>query len=170
MKITTDLLVAKGACAEGRAWFQARFGVQADYQVALEAAAKAGHIEWVRWALNAVGRSDDTLEVDGPSYTKAHLVAAGRLVVKGQLCISGSVLAGRGIEAGWGIEAGFSIRCKLSLSVNLRVFTGICIWRLPTVQEQVVECAALNGTLAYGTLRLREPSADPRSVPLGGRT
>ncbi len=80
---------------------------------------------------------------------------AGRLVAQAGTGIQ----AGGGIEAGWhikagtGIQAGKGIHCKLDLSAKLRIFAGLINWRLPTADEQRIECRRLiNGTIALGTL------------------
>ena len=53
--------------------------------------------------------------------------------------------AGWGIKAGWGIEAGEGIKCQKTLSFKLRLFAGLCIWRLPTSKEMEVRCAKKEG-------------------------
>jgi hypothetical protein len=58
-----------------------------------------------------------------------------------------------GIEAGWGIKAGLSITCKRRLSVALRVFAGLCLWKLPSREEMEIRCGKLeSGTISFGTL------------------
>ena len=65
----------------------------------------------------------------------------------------GGIEAGWGIKAGEGIEAGLSVTCKSSLSVALRIFAGLCLWRTPTEDEKRIECGRLeNGQVCYGTL------------------
>ena len=65
------------------------------------------------------------------------------------------IRAGEGIEAGWGIEAGdgikagLSISCK-SLSTPLRIFAGICGWKIPTEAEMTITGEIRKGTVAYG--------------------
>lgn len=92
----------------------------------------------------------DQIDAEG-YYTGAsaafdgHLEIAANLgTVRFKLSVSakGSIIAtaGSGIEAGWGIE------------VKLRVFAGLCIWRIPTEEEQTVTCKKFTGTLAYGKL------------------
>ena len=64
------------------------------------------------------------------------------------------IKAGEGISAGWGIKAGFSIRCKRALSARLRIFAGLVSWRMPTPEEQEIECAKLEqGTVALGFIK-----------------
>jgi hypothetical protein len=108
-----------------------------------------GHIEveaslgWVRVLgfIRAAGR----LGIEAGSGIKAGQgIEAGR-----------GIKAGSGIEAGWGIEAGFSILCQAGLAAKLRIFAGLCIWRSPELEEQVIECAELTeGTVCFGEVRL----------------
>jgi hypothetical protein len=61
--------------------------------------------------------------------------------------------AGEGIKAGWGIV------CKASLRSGLRIFAGLCLWRLPKPEESRVECKRLEaGQVAFGELVEREPA------------
>ena len=77
--------------------------------------------------------------------------AAGRLGIEA----GSGIKAGEGIEAGWGIKAGFSILCQAGLAAKLRIFAGLCIWRSPELEEQVIECAELTeGTVCFGEVRL----------------
>ena len=77
--------------------------------------------------------------------------AVGGLSIKA----GSSIKAGGSIQAGWSIEAGWSIRCKTQLTVKLRIFAGLCSWRLPKPEEMVIECAELaQGTVCFGDLRI----------------
>lgn len=79
---------------------------------------------------------------------KARLMARGRIVAEAGTGIK----AGLGIEAGWGIEAGLSISCKVIAS-GLRIFAGLCLWRLPTAEEKKVRCERIDrGEVAFGEL------------------
>ena len=70
---------------------------------------------------------------------------------KASLGATGSIcaFAGSGIEAGWGIKAGFSISAKI-LTARLRIFAGLCAWRLPTPEEMQIHVEVLSGTVAFG--------------------
>jgi len=84
-----------------------------------------------------------------------HVTIAGAIRVTGQIvALSGSgIEAGWGIKAGEGIEAGWGITCTGVFTVRLRVFAGLCLWRLPTEAEQTITCSRfVGGTIAYGTL------------------
>jgi len=69
------------------------------------------------------------------------------------LKILGSIYfgAGSGIEAGDGIEAGFGIAGK-TISSDLRIFAGLCLWRLPEPEEMKIRAKLLKGTIAFGEL------------------
>ena len=58
--------------------------------------------------------------------------------------------AGLGIEAGEGIEAGFSIVAK-HISARLRIFAGLCMWRVPDPSEMEIRGEIRSGTIAHGT-------------------
>jgi len=55
------------------------------------------------------------------------------------------------IKAGWGIEAGFAITAKW-VSSRLRIFAGLCIWRLPKPEEMQIRAELRGGTIAFGEL------------------
>ena len=79
------------------------------------------------------------------------LMAAGRI----RAGAGSGIEAGEGIEAGWGIkagegiEAGFSV-CAKWVSARLRIFVGLCMYRLPTVEESQLRAELRSGTLAFG--------------------
>jgi hypothetical protein len=108
---------------------------------------------------NEYARSRD-LEFEGHIEIEANL---GQVVVLGfirtagylGIAIRSGVEAGGSIEAAWSIEAGFSVQCKLSISAKRRIFAGLCAWRLPEPEQQVIECAELaQGTVCSGHLKL----------------
>ena len=109
----------------------------------------------MRYAAN-----DGILDHDGNIEIEASLgyVTFRRLRAKGW------ILA----EAGTGIEAGWGVRCKLTLSFRLRLFAGLCIWRLPTAEEMEVRCGKLEGgTIVHGTLI--ETGLPDAPKPLSGK-
>ena len=87
----------------------------------------------------------------GTVYFKTDLSATGCI-----RALSGSdIEAGRDIKAGWGIKAGRDIEAGLSIcakyvSCNLRIFAGLCSWRLPDPDEQQVRAEIRSGTLSFG--------------------
>ena len=90
--------------------------------------------------------------------------AGGGLSIKA----GSSIEAGLSIEAGESIKAGWSIRCKAKLTVKLRIFAGLCTWRLPKPEELVIECAELTeGTVCFGDLKLlpAKTEAATASIP-----
>ena len=96
--------------------------------------------------------------------------AGGGLSIKAGSSIEAgeSIKAGSFIEAGLSIEAGWSIRCKAKLTVELRIFAGLCTWRLPKPEELVIECAELTeGTVCFGDLKLlpAKTEAATASIP-----
>ena len=93
-------------------------------------------------------------------------IKAGRSIqAGGGIEAGGGIQARWGIEAGEGIEAGLSICCK-GLSAKLRIFAGLCIWRIPTPEEQEIVCELLeSGTICYGTLKLAERPHAPKGSP-----
>lgn len=104
----------------------------------------------------------------------------GRIVFKGSLKATGyiaaftgtGIKAGTGIEAGWGIEAGegitagtgitagWGITCK-TLKSKLRIFAGLCHWRLPEKEETLIKCEELlGGEICYGELVILETAKE----------
>jgi len=71
------------------------------------------------------------------------------------------IKAGSGIEAGWGIEAGSGISAKW-VGAALRIFAGLCSWRLPTEVECEIRAEVRGGTVAHGTV------VAPASAKKGG--
>jgi hypothetical protein len=68
--------------------------------------------------------------------------------------------AGEGIKAGLGIEAGLGIVGK-TIQSGLRIFAGLCIWRLPFNSELEIKCQKLiSGTVASGNLVIIEPKVE----------
>lgn len=61
------------------------------------------------------------------------------------------IRAGWGIKAGLGIEAGLSISCK-SLSTPLRIFAGLCSWKIPSKSEMTIIGKIEKGIVAYGVV------------------
>ena len=65
------------------------------------------------------------------------------------------IKAGSGIKAGWGIKAGLSITCKTVIKCTLRIFAGLCIWKIPTDEEKTISCKRIeSGTVEYGIVKL----------------
>lgn len=62
--------------------------------------------------------------------------------------------------AGSGIKAGLAIRCGATITAQLRIFAGLCLWRLPSLEEREIRCRRLEGgTVAFGDLVETAPAA-----------
>ena len=61
------------------------------------------------------------------------------------------IKAGEGIKAGTGIEAGLSISAKF-ISSKLRIFAGLCIWKIPSQEETEIRAELHEGVVAFGRL------------------
>ena len=145
MKITLELLRSKGACSAGMTWVEENLPNGAEYQVFLDALAAADKPDWASWLLANFGRTTDIKTVTAVTAGTKHIFAAGRLVFECSVSVLG------GIEAGGGIKAGFQITCKLDITVRLRIFAGVCDWRLPSAEETTITCRAVkSGTVAFG--------------------
>jgi len=102
-----------------------------------------GHIEIAA----DLGRVKFSTSVRALGRIRAHIgsgIEAGNGIEAGW-----GIEAGDGIKAGWGIKAGFSISAKI-LTARLRIFAGLCAWRLPTPEEMQIHVEVLSGTVAFG--------------------
>jgi hypothetical protein len=61
------------------------------------------------------------------------------------------ISAGRGISAGEGISAGLQISAKF-LTARLRIFAGICRYRIPAPEEMEIHAEVREGMVAFGTV------------------
>ena len=108
-----------------------------------------GHIE-VEASLGLVSVLGFIRAAGGLSIEAGSSIKAGESIEARE-----SIKAGLSIEARESIKAGLSIRCKAKLTVKLRIFAGLCTWRLPKPEEQIIECAELTqGTVCFGELKL----------------
>ena len=73
------------------------------------------------------------------------------------------IKAGSGIKAGWGIEAGLQITAKM-ITAKLRIFAGICIWKIPSSTEMTISAQRVEGTVSFGDVKLL-PSETPSATP-----
>jgi len=95
--------------------------------------------------------TEQNIDFDGAVEFEAGL---GRVKIAGQIRATRYIFAGAGtgIKAGEGIEAGLSIVCK-TLNAKLRIFAGLCIWRMPNAEEMQIRCERLeSGEICYGEL------------------
>ena len=104
-----------------------------------------GHIEisgglgWVRFRKSV-------------SASLSIVVAAGSGIEAGEgIKARLGIEAGLGIKAGWGIEAGWGIKA-IFISVRLRIFAGLCMWKVPTEKEMEINAEIRSGTVCYGNV------------------
>lgn len=112
--------------------------------------------------------NEGILDHDGHVEIQASLgyVSFIRLTAKGYIVAQ----AGTGIEAGAGIEAGWYVRCKLVLAFNLRLFAGLCLWRLPNAEEMEVRCGKKEGgTVVHGNLIETGLPEEPKVASFSGK-
>ena len=100
---------------------------------------KAGDSIKAGWGIEA----GDSIEA-GSGIKAGDSIEAGDSIKAG-----GGIEAGSGIKAGLGIEAGLGIKAKW-LSVRLRIFAGVCMWRLPEPGEMEIRAELRSGTVAFG--------------------
>ena len=67
-------------------------------------------------------------------------LAGSSIEAGGSIEAGESIEAGGSIEAGLGIEAGLSITCTSMLFSKLRIFAGVCLWKLPSDDENTIRC------------------------------
>ena len=130
----------------------------------IEIAASLGYVKF-KTSLSATGR----IRALAGSGIKAGLgIKAGEGIKAGWGIEAGSgIKAGESIEAGWGIEAGLGIKAGWGIdagegiaagfsivakhiSARLRIFAGICVWRLPKPSEMEIRAELRSGMIAFG--------------------
>ncbi|MHB1956688.1 MAG: hypothetical protein ACYCOU_23435, partial [Sulfobacillus sp.] len=84
MKITIDLLEAKGACDSGLRYFTKTWGggASVDYQEVLDRLAEDDRPDDAGWLLNELGPDKTAEKIVTEPVTAKHLFAAGRLVIR----------------------------------------------------------------------------------------
>ena len=102
-----------------------------------------GSLGWLKFARSVYAAGSLVIEA-GSGIEAGEGIEAGSGIKAGW-----GIKAGSGIEAGWGIEAGFQIYAKW-ISSKLRIFAGLCIWRLPTAKEQKIRAELRDGVIAFG--------------------
>ena len=118
-----------------------------DYAGSIEIAAG---LEWVWFA--SLKASGYILAEAGSGIKAGRGIEAGEGIKAGRGIEAGwGIEAGSGIKAGWGIEAGFSVDAKW-VEARLRIFAGLCAWRLPDPDEMEIRAELRNGVVAFGTL------------------
>ena len=64
MKLTLDMLEAKGACIEDIEYFKEVWGNEADYQEVIDKCVAGDHLDYADWLLDKIGSTGDVLELD----------------------------------------------------------------------------------------------------------
>ena len=129
-RITLEYLKEIGACQEGQREFARVFPDGAGYQETLDRCAEEGRIDFGKWLLNKVGRTDDVRTYDEDINDPGKIIIfAGKLEFKfgvfAKLIKAGlGIEAGCGIEAGWGIEAGEGIKAGRGIEAGLGIEAG----------------------------------------------
>lgn len=153
--IKIDQILEAGGGIKSDWGIQAGGRIQSGKGIETGGAIKAGDDISAAWAI-----------ISGESIEASKNLSAGTNIKAGDgIAAGGSITAGAGLKAGWniksgsdiivgeGIEAGLSIECRGTLSVKLRAFAGLCLWRQPVETETRIECHKFEGgTVAYGTL------------------
>jgi len=109
-----------------------------------------------------------SIKADGSIHAGSSIQADGFIQADGSIQATGSIQAGEYIQAGSYIEAGSSIQagsciqaglyitCK-ELSAILRIFAGLCLWKIPDDSETLITCEKLiSGTVSYGRIKIVE--------------
>ena len=153
MKITKELLKEKGACAAGYRDFLKEYPVDkypdgVEYQELLDCCAEK-NFSYGSWLLGAFGKTVEVRKIEGDLIVEEGIIFAGQLEVKGCIKAGCGIKAGDGIEAGLGIKAGLSIDSK-TVAARLRIFVGLCMWRIPEPQEMEIRAELRCGTIAHG--------------------
>ena len=103
--------------------------------------------------------ASDSIDFEGQIHIAAGL---GSVKFRGQLIASLSIIvesgsgieAGLRIEAGDGIKAGLQILAKTIISTKLRIFAGLCLRRVPKLEETTIRAQRVEGTVCYGKVEL----------------
>ena len=115
MRITKDMLKAKGACVNGYRDFCKSFPEEdypdgVEYQELLNACTENNRDDYADWLLYSFGRTNDEIFVDGDLISDKPIYVCGSLKVTGNIKAGGSIKAGGYIEAGGSIKAGGYIK------------------------------------------------------------
>ena len=129
MKITREMLKAKGACAAGYREFCATFPADkypdgVDYQEVLDKCAENDRDNHASWLLGEFGRTDDIKYIDGDLVSDNSIYVCGRLEVTGKIICKKRIEAGCSIKAGCSIEAGCSIKAGWGIEAGDGIKAG----------------------------------------------
>ena len=91
----------------------------------------------------------------GSGITAGSDIDAGWGITAGSEIDAGwGIRAGDGIKAGFGIRAGLQIYAQKTISSKMRIFAGVCAWKIPSPEEMTITAAHIDGVVAYGTVKL----------------
>ena len=129
MKITRDMLKAKGACATGyrefcEAFPKDKYPDGVDYQEVLDKCTENDRDSHASWLLDMFGRTNDVKYIDGDLISDSSIYVCGRLEVTGKISCKRSIKAGDDIKAGYGIEAGGGIKAGLGIKAGWGIKAG----------------------------------------------
>ena len=95
-------------------------------------------------------------------------IKAGEGITAGSCILAGwGISAGEGITAGDGILVGLTIVAKW-VSARLRIFAGLCAWKIPAQAEMEISAEIRSGTVAFGVVshgRTLVPAEDLAQQP-----
>ena len=132
LKITLDLLRAKGAWDDFLAFFKATWGEIAEYQKVLDRLAgkpiliedDERNYKWALMLISKVGADEHAVKKISAAPRSRHLFAAGRLILKTDVSILGHILAADDIKALAGVKAGGGIRAWERIDVAGKIEAG----------------------------------------------
>ena len=152
-----DLIVTGGLSVDVGVWLRVRGRIKAGEGIEAGSGIEAGWDIKAGWGIEAGSGIKAGEGIEAGSDIKAGWgIEAGSGIKAGW-----DIKAGSGIEAGWGIEAGSGISAKW-VGAALRIFAGLCSWRLPTEVECEIRAEVRGGTVAHGTV------VAPASAKKGG--
>ena len=162
MKITREMLKAKGACAAGyrefcEAFPESEYPDGVDYQDVLDKCAENDRDSHASWLLDVFGRTNDVKYIDGDLISDSSIYVCGRLEVTGKISCKRSIKAGDDIKAGgsikadWGIEAGGSIKAGDDIEAGGSIKAG---WDIEAGKDYGI----------YAGLRCRLSMSDHRKI------
>jgi UDP-3-O-[3-hydroxymyristoyl] glucosamine N-acyltransferase len=133
-------------------------GIKAGWDIEAGSSIEAVSSIEAGWDIESGGsiKASGDIESGGSIEAGWSIKSGGNIKSGGSIKASGSIEAGSSIKAVSSIESGLSIVCK-TLSARLRIFAGLCVWRLPDIEEKQIVCEELqSGEICYGQLVLKK--------------
>lgn len=155
LRVKGSVTASAGTGIKAVLGIEAGAGIKAAWGIEAGADIKAGESIEAGWAINSGEGIKAGKRIKAGTNIRAGTgIEAGEDIEAGAGIKAGwNIKAGGGIKASEGVEAGLAIQCKGILKVQLRVFGGTCLWRLPTDEEKRIVCSKFEGgEIAYGTL------------------